>query len=85
VFNLLAVTPVDVDPGEPVALSWDVSNAELIELLTPVQRTLPPTGLEVFRIDAPTTFTVRATNAAGQVTESVTVSVNGALPPAPAP
>jgi hypothetical protein len=80
VINVFSATPAEVDRGGSVVIAWDVSNADSVQLISPVQNTLPPSGLQTFNIDAPTTFTLRATNFAGSVDQSVTVSVRQAPP-----
>jgi hypothetical protein len=80
IINVFTATPTEVDRGGAVVIAWDVSNADSVQLISPVQNTLPPSGLQTFSIDAPTTFTLRATNFAGSVDQSVTVSVRQAPP-----
>jgi len=74
-FNVFTATPEEVQKGGAVVIAWDVSNAEEVSLISPVQNSLPPSGLQTFNLDATTTFTIRATNFAGSVDQSVTVQV----------
>ncbi len=75
VFNLFNATPEEVQKGGAVVIAWDVSNAEEVSLIAPVQSTLSASGLQTFNLDTTTTFTIRATNFAGSVDKSVTVHV----------
>lgn len=80
VINVFTVTPEEVDRGGAVVLAWDVSNAEDVQLVSPAQNTLPPSGLQTFNVESTTTFTLRATNFAGPVEQSVVVTVRRSPP-----
>jgi pSer/pThr/pTyr-binding forkhead associated (FHA) protein len=80
IINFFTATPSEVERGGTVVIAWDVSNAETVQLTSPVQNTLGLSGLETFNIDQNTTFTLRATNFAGSVDQSITVFVRGSAP-----
>ena len=80
VINVFTVTPAQVSKGGSVVIAWDVSNAEKVELVVPEQNTLKASGLQTFKIDANTTFTLRATNFAGSVEQSINVIVSQSPP-----
>jgi pSer/pThr/pTyr-binding forkhead associated (FHA) protein len=80
VFNFFTATPEEIEKGGAVVIAWDVANAEEVSLIAPVQSSLPPSGLQTFNLDTTTTFTIRATNFAGSVDQSITVNVRQAPP-----
>jgi hypothetical protein len=81
VINVFDVMPSEIEKGGTVALIWDVSNAEQIELTEPVQETLPgKSGVKTYIVDQSTNFTLRATNFAGEDTKSITVKLKGSAP-----
>ena len=80
VINVFTATPEEIEKGGAVVIAWDVSNAEAVSLVSPVQNSLAPSGLQTFNLDTTTTFTIRATNFAGSVEQSVIVAVRQAAP-----
>ena len=80
VINVFTATPNEVDKGGSVVIAWDVSSAEKVEFILPAPNTLPATGLQTFKIDNNTTFTLRASNFAGSVESSIDVIVRQSPP-----
>jgi len=80
VINVFSATPEEVDRGGAVVIAWDVSGAQTVELVSPINNTLPPSGLQTFNIENNTTFTIRASNFAGPVEQSIIVTVRRAPP-----
>jgi pSer/pThr/pTyr-binding forkhead associated (FHA) protein len=80
VINVFTATPSQVDAGGSVVIAWDVSNAEKVEFLAPAPNTVPVTGLQTFKVQNNTTFTLRATNFAGTIEQSVDVIVKKSPP-----
>jgi uncharacterized protein YraI len=80
VINVFKATPAQVDKGGSAVITWIVSNAEKVEFLAPAPNTVPSTGLQTFKVDNNTTFTLRATNFAGTVEQSIDVIVKKAPP-----
>lgn len=76
VFNVFTATPTEIERGGTVVIAWDVANADEVSLVAPVQSSLAQNGLQQFdNIEQTTTFTIRATNFAGSVEQSVIVQV----------
>ena len=81
VINVFDVTPNEIEKGGTIALKWDVSNADQIELTEPVQETLSgKSGVKTYTVDQSTNFTLRAKNFAGEDTKSATVKLKGSAP-----
>lgn len=80
VINVFTATPNQVTKGGSVVIGWDVSNAEKVEFLAPAPNTVAATGLQTFKVENNTTFTLRASNFAGTVEQSVNVIVKASLP-----
>ncbi len=80
VINVFAATPTEIEKGGTTVIAWDVSNAETVELLAPEPATLDASGVRAFNLDTPTTFTLRATNFAGSIEQSLTIVVRGTAP-----
>jgi pSer/pThr/pTyr-binding forkhead associated (FHA) protein len=80
VINVFTATPKEVDKGGSVVIAWDVSNAEQVEFTLPVANTVGPTGLQTFKVESSSAFTIKATNFAGSVEKSITVSVRKSPP-----
>ena len=78
--NVFAVTPLEIEKGGQIAIQWDVSNAEKVELTQPVQETLVKQGVKTYSIDQSTTFTLKATNFAGSIEKSITVKLKNSPP-----
>jgi uncharacterized protein YkwD len=73
--NVFNATPNQIEKGGPIVLTWDVSNAEKVELIAPAQETLQKSGVKTISIEQSTNFTLKATNFAGSVEKSITVKV----------
>lgn len=81
VINVFSVTPAEIEKGGTVALTWDVSNADEVKLTTPVQETLPKSGVKTINVEQSTNFTLIATNkVGGSVEKSVTVKLKNSPP-----
>ncbi len=81
VINVFNVTPSEIEKGGTVALTWDVSNADEVKLTTPVQETLPKSGVKTVNVEQSTNFTLIATNkVGGSVEKSVTVNLKNSPP-----
>lgn len=81
VINVFDVTPEEIEKGGTVALTWDVSNAEKVELIAPVQETLQKSGVRTLTIEQSTNFTLKATNnLGGSVEKSITVKLKNSPP-----
>jgi pSer/pThr/pTyr-binding forkhead associated (FHA) protein len=80
VINVFTATPTQINKGGSVVIAWDVSNAQKVEFLAPAPNTVPVSGLQTFKVDSNTTFTIRATNSAGSIEKSVDVIVKKSPP-----
>jgi hypothetical protein len=78
--NVFTSIPAEIDSGQLVVITWDVSNAERIELVAPEQAVLPASGVRSYTLTKSALFTLRASNAAGPVQETITVTVRGTAP-----
>jgi hypothetical protein len=78
--NVFEVKPLEVEKGGLVAATWDVGNAEKVELTQPFQETLPKSGVKTFVVEQSTNFTLKATNFAGSIDKTVSVKLKGAPP-----
>jgi hypothetical protein len=79
VFNSVTVTPITIDPGGTAVITWDVSNATLLQLTSPTG-TKSMTSMSGSTNVSPTatfTYTFIATNAVGSVNKTATVNVSG--------
>lgn len=72
--NDFTAAPGMITAGQPVTLSWDVSGATMVEI-QPSIGTVGPSGSQQLSPAATTTYTLTATNAAGNRTSSATVTV----------
>ncbi|MEX2299321.1 MAG: OmpA family protein [Bryobacterales bacterium] len=72
------VTPSQVEPGASVTISWEVEGADTVEIteLGPVN----PSGTSQVAVTQTTTFTLTARNASREVSENLTVTVQGSAP-----
>ncbi len=81
VINVFNATPPEIEKGGTVALTWDVSNAEKVELIAPVQETLQKSGVKTINLEQSTNFTLKATNnLGGSVEKSITVKLKNSPP-----
>ncbi|HEY4720331.1 MAG TPA: SH3 domain-containing protein, partial [Anaerolineae bacterium] len=80
VINVFTVTPGEIEKGGQVAIQWEVSNAEKVELTQPVQDTLTKSGVKTYGVDQSTNFTLKATNFAGSIEKSITVKLKNSPP-----
>ncbi len=81
VINVFDATPTEIEKGGTVALTWDVSNADQVELTTPVQETLQKSGVKTISVEQSTNFTLKATNkVGGSVQKFVTVKLKNSPP-----
>jgi uncharacterized protein YkwD len=81
--NIVAFTadPTAVNAGNNVMLQWNVSGASAISLDNGIGQVPFSAGYVVVRPYSTTAYTMTATNAAGSVTESVTITVVAAPTP----
>lgn len=77
VISYFTATPETISPGETVTLSWDVSDATSVAI-DPTVGSTSPSGSVQLSPAASTTYALTATNAAGEATDSVTVTVTAA-------
>jgi|GEM_PF-1729719 len=80
VINVFTVTPGEIEKGGQIAIQWDVSNADKVELTQPVQETLGKQGVKTYNVEQSTNFTLHATNFAGEVEKSITVKLKNSPP-----
>jgi hypothetical protein len=81
VINVFEATPTEIEKGGTIALKWDVSNADQIELTQPAQETLDKSGVKTYQIDQTTVFTLRAkNNITGPIEKSLTVNLKNSPP-----
>lgn len=83
IIHAFTAEPAQVMIAEPVLIRWQVSNAERVELLASAMdfhMEVEVEGEQSFTLDQNTIFTLRASNPAGTVEETVTVEVIGAPP-----
>jgi hypothetical protein len=81
VINVFNVTPAEIEKGGTIALTWDVSNAEKVELIAPVQETLQKSGVKTLNVEQSTNFTLKATNnLGGSVEKSIAVKLKNSPP-----
>jgi FHA domain-containing protein len=73
--NSFTATPVELPRSGTVVLSWDVTNADQVQLVQPDVQTESNNGVATYSIDRTTQFTLRATNAGGVIERSITVNV----------
>ena len=85
VINVFASTPSEIEKGGQIAIQWDVSNAEKVELTQPVQETLDKQGVKTYAVEQSTNFTLHAKNFAGEVEKSITVTLKNSPPVTPVP
>lgn len=78
--NVFEATPNVIEKGGTIALKWDVSNADQVELTQPAQETLQKNGVKTYNVDLTTIFTLRATNAFGSIDRSITVNLKNSPP-----
>lgn len=81
VINSFAANPATIEEGSSASLSWSVSNADTLSINQGIGNVNGPTGSTTVTPDESTTYQLTATNAAGSVTDTVTVTVvNDNLP-----
>ncbi len=73
-------TPIELQRGGTVVISWDVNNADQVQLIQPDAQTLSKTGVATFNINRSTDFTLRATNAGGIIERTISVGVSNSSP-----
>jgi hypothetical protein len=73
--NSFTATPIEVPRGGTLVLSWDVTNADQVQIVQPDVQTVSKNGVATYKIDHTTSFTLRATNAGGVIERSITVNV----------
>jgi uncharacterized cupredoxin-like copper-binding protein len=74
-----SVTPVQVEPGSTVNIVWEVDGADSVEI-SGLGQVDPQSGASQTTVSQTTTFTLTARNAAREVSESATVTVQGTAP-----
>jgi len=77
--NSFAASSSSVVAGSPVTLSWNVSNATAVQIDKGIGGQ-PAVGSTTVTVQSTTTYTLTASNAAGQVKTSVIVAVSAAPP-----
>lgn len=80
VIKVFSATPQQVAQGESVIVAWEVTNSDSVEFVAPVEQPVASSGLQTFNPAESTIFTLRATNRAGTVEQSIVVAVEGAPP-----
>jgi len=78
VINYFTATPETISAGQSVTLSWDVSDATTV-IIQPSLGGVGPSGSQQLSPATSTTYTLTATNAAGDRTGSLTVTVTAAV------
>ena len=78
VINQFTATPEAISAGQTVTLSWDVSDATAV-VIQPSLGDVGPSGSQQLSPATSTTYTLTATNAAGNRTGSLTVTVTAAV------
>jgi hypothetical protein len=73
--NSFTATPVEVPRGGTLVLSWDVTNADEVQIVQPDVQTVSKNGVATYKLDHATSFTLRATNSGGVIERSITVNV----------
>src|SRR5690242_11380077 len=74
VINYFTVEPASVAAGQHASLRWSVSNATTIEIDNQIG-SIPPSGSRDVSPPETTSYTLKATNAAGSSEASVSVSI----------
>ena len=88
VINYFTANPSPITGGQSSTLKWDVSGANTVGLTAPGFKVLNPLGTTDQLQVSPTAtkvYTLTATNSAGTVTDTATVTVTGSAPPAGLP
>ncbi len=80
VINAFVATPATIQAGDLVVITWDVSEADSVELFGPEHAAVAANGLRVFTLHKTTAFMLRASNHAGTVEQALTVTVAGTPP-----
>lgn len=75
VINSFTASPATIEDGSSSTLSWNVSDADSISINRGIGTVTGPTGSVQVTPGANTTYTLTATNEAGDVTAQVTVTV----------
>ncbi|MCX6008575.1 MAG: CAP domain-containing protein [Chloroflexi bacterium] len=83
VINSFTTNPPSISAGGSSTLSWNVTGVTSVTI-SPGGGSLPASGSATASPAATTTYILTATNAAGTITQSVTVTVAAAPPPPPA-
>lgn len=78
VISRFTVSPDSVPAGQPVTLSWEISDATRVTL-QPEIGTVPSSGTRTVTPPATTTYKLIAANDAGSTTREVTVNVGAAV------
>ena len=73
VINYFTASPTTVDAGQPSVLNWNVTGATSVSI--PGLGTVPLAASPIVLPEATTTYTLTATNSAGSVTATATVTV----------
>lgn len=76
--NYFTATPETISLGESVSLSWEVSNATTVTI-QPSVGGVAPSGSQQLSPQRDTTYTLTASNAAGDMSSSLTVRVTPAV------
>ena len=80
VINVFVAKPNEIEKAGTITLSWDVSNADKVELIAPVQDTLVKSGVKAYDVAGSTSFTLMATNFAGSVKTTISVQMKNSPP-----
>lgn len=84
VIHYFTANPSPITGGQSSTLKWDVSGANTVGLTAPGFKVLHPLGTTDQLQVSPTAtkvYTLTATNSAGTVTDTATVTVTGSAPP----
>jgi pSer/pThr/pTyr-binding forkhead associated (FHA) protein len=73
--NSFTATPIELPRGGALVLSWDVTNADQVQIIQADAQTVSKNGVATYKIDRTTSFTLRATNAGGVIERTITVQV----------
>jgi len=80
VIKVFSATPAQVAKGDSVIVAWEVTSADSVEFVAPIEQPVATSGLQTFNPQESTIFTLRARNRAGIVEQSIVVAVEGAPP-----
>ena len=79
VINYFKANPAIFIAGSPIIISWSVRGATDIKIVPEVAPTDPEVYVTLYP-PASTTYTLTASNAAGSVTQAITVNMTGTVP-----